>query len=416
MKIQRQTISGIITAPPSKSQEQRLLAAALLSRGECFVSGYGNSDDVKAARNIIENLGAKILLGNELMQISPSAALLSDNLNCRESALCARLFTPIAAVFKSAFTVTGSGSLLNRPVAENFNVLKQMGCVYESAENKLPVKFSRTNIQSGQYYVDGSKSSQFVSGLIMALSVVYGDSVLIVKNPVSINYIMMTIQVAKSFGVNIKYSFEEGNELKIEIPGNQSYKPGSYSVEGDWSGVANILVAAAINGSVGVKGLNSDSVQADMDILKVFDLAGVKYYCEDGILFVEKSEIKAFDFNAADCPDLIPALAVLAVFASGISNISGASRLKAKESSRAEVLKNEFKKAGILVNIDNDILSIKGGQTIKSASLNSNGDHRMAMCFTVLGLNSGEEIIIEDSECVTKSWPEFYTVLQSLIR
>ena len=94
--------------------------------------------------------------------ITPSAALLSDNLNCRESALCARLFTPIAAVFKSAFTVTGSGSLLNRPVAENFNVLKQMGCVYESAENKLPVKFSRTNIQSGQYYVDGSKSSQFV--------------------------------------------------------------------------------------------------------------------------------------------------------------------------------------------------------------------------------------------------------------
>jgi 3-phosphoshikimate 1-carboxyvinyltransferase len=415
MKMYRQSISGVVTAPPSKSYEQRLLAAALLSRGECFVSGCGNSDDVVAARSIVENLGVDLNFENGHLRITPTRKLKAEILNCGESALCARLFTPIAAVFKTAFTITGEGSLLNRPVTESFSVLRQMGCVIESLNDKLPAKFTQTNIKNGQYYVDGSKSSQFISGLILALSVVYGDSMLIVKNPVSINYILMTIDVAKSFGVDIRYSFETKDELKIKIPGNQSFNPGSHSVEGDWSGIANILVAAAINGNLGVKGLSANSIQADRAILKVLDLANVKYYWKDGVLFVEKSEINAFDFNAVDCPDLIPALVILAIFASGTSHISGASRLKFKESSRADVLNTELKKAGITVNVENDILTIKGGQEIKTACLNTHGDHRMAMCFSILELFSVDEIKIEGRECVTKSWPEFFDVLQNIV-
>lgn len=410
-----QSISGIINAAPSKSHEQRLLAAALLSRGECSISNFGSSDDVIAARGIIENLGAKISVENDLLHILPSQDLLSDELQCNESGLCARLFTPIAAIFKTAFTVNGSGSLLKRPVAESFYLLKQMGCIYEAENDKLPVKFTRTNIQSGQYYIDGSKSSQFVSGLIMALSVVYGDSTVVVKNPVSINYILMTIEVAKSFGVSINYFFEAGNELKIEIPGNQTYKAGTYTVEGDWSGAAFILAAAAINAMVGVKGLSADSLQADKDILKVFDIAGVKYFWQDDTLFVEKSEISGFDFDATNCPDLIPVLAILAIFASGTSRISGASRLKTKESSRAEVLQNELAQAGIKISINEDILQINGEQSLKSASLNSHGDHRMAMAFSVLGMFASDVISVENRDCVSKSYPDFYLHLSQIL-
>ncbi len=415
MSKSKQSILEIITAPPSKSHEQRLLAAALLSRGECFISNFGNSDDVKAARGIVENLGAKISIENNLLHILPSQDLLSDELQCNESGLCARLFTPIAAIFKTAFTVNGSGSLLKRPVAESFYLLKQMGCIYEAENDKLPVKFTRTNIQSGQYYIDGSKSSQFVSGLILALSVVYGDSTVVVKNPVSINYILMTIKVAKYFGVNINYFFETGNELKIEIPGNQTYKTGTYTVEGDWSGAAFILAAAAIIGRIGVKGLSADSLQADKDILKVFDIAGVKYFWQDDTLFVEKSEISGFDFDATNCPDLIPVLVILAIFASGNSKISGASRLKTKESSRADVLQNELEKAGIKISLNEDVLQIVGGQSIKSASLNSHGDHRMAMAFSVLGIFAPDAISVENRECVSKSYPDFYQHLSQIL-
>jgi len=419
-KPKKQFFSGIIEAPPSKSHEQRIMAAGLLSQAGCVIENFGTSDDVLAAREIISQLGAVVVFDNDKLVIRKSIVKIGNLnkeyiLNCRESALCARLFTPIACLFNNPFTVVGSGTLLKRTVADNFTILRQMGCEYESMDGKLPVYFKSAFLKSGEYKIDGSSSSQFISGLIMSLPLEKGDSKLIISNPVSINYILMTIEVIASFGVNINYRTDNQTDLIIDIPGNQTYKSKRiYTIEGDWSGIANICVAAAVNGKIGVKGLNKSSLQPDKDILKVFDLAGVNYYWENDNLIVEKSEIKAFDFNAVNCPDLIPAITVLAAFANGESHIYGASRLKSKESSRAEVLQNELKKANLNIRFKDDLIQIIGKGKYSFAEFDSHDDHRIAMALTVFGMLSENGARLENRHCVSKSYPDFFEDLKKI--
>ncbi|MDD2636621.1 MAG: 3-phosphoshikimate 1-carboxyvinyltransferase [Bacteroidales bacterium] len=396
-----------LKAPPSKSYEQRLLVAALLSRGECVLINPGNSDDVIAAREIVKQLGLEITETNNTLILKPATTSNSEVINCGESAMNARLFAPISCLFKNRFTLTGSGSLLGRPVATDFYIFKQMGCLIDD-KKYLPFNFGKSQLKSGTYNIDGSKSSQLISGLMMALPVMSGNSELIVHNPVSVSYIYLTQHIMDDAGVKCNIKTDKSDPLTINIFGNQSYKPDTYIIEGDWSGAANFLVAAAIFGDIEMHGLSVKSKQADKNILKIFDVSNVKYQIEKNKIIVRKSEIVAFNFDATDCPDIIPIAIVLACFTDKTSVITGANRLKHKESSRAEVMKEELKKAGISIEISDDKIFVNPTVEIKQTDFNSHNDHRIAMALSVFSIATNSNNIIENTECVAKSYPNFY--------
>ncbi|MDD2385604.1 MAG: 3-phosphoshikimate 1-carboxyvinyltransferase [Bacteroidales bacterium] len=397
----------MITAPSSKSYEQRLLVAALLSRGECILKNSGNCDDIIAAREIVKKLGLEITETNNSLILKPAAVSDSNEINCGESAMNARLFAPVSCLFKNHFTLTGSGSLLSRPIATDFYIFKQMGCIIDDKKH-LPINFENAQLKSGTYNIDGSKTSQLISGLMMALPVMSGNSELIVHNPVSLSYIYLTQQIMADTGVKSNIITDKSRNLIINIPGNQSYIAGTYIIDGDWSGAANFLVAAAIFGNIEISGLSIDSKQADKNILKIFDLANVKYQIEDNKITVNKSKIVAFNFDATNCPDIIPIAIVLACFADEQSVILGANRLKHKESSRAEVMKTELEKAGISIEILNDKIHVNPAKEIKQTDFDSHNDHRIAMALSILSISINSDSIIKNKECVAKSYPNFY--------
>lgn len=412
--VKNKYIHGHFTAPPSKSHAQRILAISLLSGEEFVVSNAGNSDDVLAAIQILNALGSQTITDENKLTIKPRKQTIADympELDCGESALCARLFPAIAAVFYDSFVVKATGSLLKRNIVEDYSALRNFGLNFKTTDGNFPVEFYKSKLNSCNTPLDAGKTSQIASGLLIALSFVESDFEMEIENIVSKDYLLLTIYVLKKFGLDIEIEFINPKACKIRCRQKTVALSPNIQIEGDWSGISNILVAAAINGDVEVSGLNENSLQADKAILEVFDRAGVAYDWKNGDLNVNKSNIKAFDFDASDCPDLIPALVILAIFANGKSRIAGINRLLYKESSRAIVMRNELAKAGISLEIKDDEMLISGNQTPKSAILNSHGDHRMAMAFGIFGLNTPGGVTIQDAECVSKSWPGFFEVI-----
>lgn len=410
MIISKSNIKGTITANPSKSHEQRLFCCALLSNGISTINNIGHSDDVRVFREISENMGACINISDNTAVIEGGLKK-NEKIFCGESAFCARLFTPVSCIVNNDFTVTGEKTLLNRPVCEDFEILKQMNCEYHCNENKLPVKFSKAGLMPGIYEINNPVSSQFISGLLMSMPLLKADSKLIINNPVSIPYLLMTLDCMEKSGVKTMYKISD-NKLIVHIFGNQKYAPVNADIEGDWSSAVFFIVAAAINGQIKISGLNINSKQADKDILNVMEKAKIKYSYDNGILFVEKSTVNSFDFNAINCPDIIPALIILAIFANGESKIKGANRLKIKETSRALVMQNELNKLGIKISIDDNCITVIGLQKQNGGTINSHGDHRIAMALSILALNNDNSVKIENHNCVSKSYPDFYNDLK----
>lgn len=219
----------------------------------------------------------------------------------------------------------------------------------------------------------------------------------------------MTIQLLRSFGISV----ENTNYSIFHIPGNQKYIPASYSVEGDWSGGAFLLVAGAINGNLIIKGLNRDSRQSDVTIIHALEIAGANMSIGEDHIKISKSDLKAFEFNATESPDLFPPLVALASYCKGISVIRGVSRLTFKESDRAKTLKEEFGKMNIKIEVDGDLMYVTGGQPL-SARVESHDDHRIAMAVAVASLGATGRVSIRDSQCVAKSYPGFFDDLRLL--
>ena len=402
-----------IFAPASKSYEQRYLALSLLIGEKIVLKNFGNSDDVIAARNIIKSLGCDFSFEKNKLIIEKRKQFSEDYIpiiDCGESGLCARLFVPIAAVLYKNFIVKASGSLLARNIYKDYESLRNFGFNFNSENNNFPFNFYDCELKPGNYKIDGKNSSQLVSGLLIALSFLTEISTLKVENPVSIKYMQMTVDVLQSFGFQLIGEYYEICNFEI-YPKRLALENNEFEIEGDWSGASNVLVAGALIQDIRISGLNPFSLQADKAILEVFDLAGVKYEWQNSELKILKSEVKSFEFDATNCPDLVPAIVILAVFAKGKSIIHGIFRLKNKESSRAEVLQKELAKAGIILQIDGDTMIIQGEQQADFAVLDSNGDHRMAMAFSILGLNSENGIKITNADVVEKSWANYYNEL-----
>jgi 3-phosphoshikimate 1-carboxyvinyltransferase len=395
-------VKGEIKAPASKSMTQRAIAAALLAEGQSIIHNPSYCDDSLAAMSIAVGLGARVEPHVKEMRITGSAILKEPKLNCGESGLAIRMFSPIAALYPVEITMNGANSLKKRPMMMIEEALNQLGVKCKSASGFLPLTILGP-MKGGNCEIDGSVSSQLLTGLLMALPLASGDSEIKVKDLKSKPYIDMTLQILKSFGINIE---NDGHKV-FRIKGNQKYIPATYIVEGDWSGGAFLLVAGAINGDLVITGLRKDSRQSDVAVLDALEKAGAVMKVEEDKIKISKSELKAFDFDATHAPDLFPPLVALASYCNGTSTIKGVTRLIHKESNRAVALRDEFGKLGIGISISDDVMQITGSRP-QGGKTESHEDHRIAMALAVASLGAAGRVFIRDSQCVAKSYPGFF--------
>jgi 3-phosphoshikimate 1-carboxyvinyltransferase len=366
--------------------------------------------------DIIQQLGAFVEKKEDTIVIHSNGVKPSSNeINCGESGLSVRMFTPIAALSAEPITVSGRGSLVKRPLSFFTEVLPQLSVRCDSKEGFLPLHI-KGPLQPKDIEVDGSLSSQFLTGLLFAYSAAGTRNVTItVRNLNSKPYIDLTLQVMKDFGLLLPIN---NNYESFFFPGKpitqSTNKPINYTVEADWSGAAFLLVAGAIAGDIIVKGLDVFSTQADKAILQPLMQCGVNISVESEQIHIRKTALKPFHFNATDCPDLFPPLVALAAYCDGTSVIEGVHRLTHKESNRAQTLQEEFGKMGVEITFQDDLMMIKGGGIIKGASVHSRHDHRIAMACAVAALGADGEVIIEQADAVNKSYPQFWEHLRYL--
>ena len=407
------SIRGTIAPPSSKSYAQRAIALALLAEGRSILRNIEFCKDTRSALKCIEALGAKVeYIDDSTIAIEGGLNPQSSTLHVGESGLATRLFTPIASLNPTPITIEGEGTLLYRPMTMMIEPLRQLGVQVRDGGGFLPIEV-QGSIHGGDITVDGSVSSQFITGLLLALPLAQEDTTLHVTSPVSIPYIDMTIETARLFGVEIMHN--EGDYTQFFIEGRQQYTPADISIEGDWSGAATLLVAGAIAGEVTVKNISTLSKQADTAICHALERAGAGLIIEQDSITVSKRKLRGFEFDATNAPDLFPALAALAAAAEGESVIIGTDRLRHKESDRAETICHEYEKLGIEVDIsEKNIMRIRGGEILPATTFSHN-DHRIAMSIAISALRCQGEVVIENAECVEKSYPTFFEDLESII-
>lgn len=411
-------VGGKLRAPASKSAMQRACAAALLHPGKSIIHNPGRSNDDQVALRIIQQLGAAVQDYGTFLEIHSHGAAEIDarpieRLDFGESGLSIRMFTPIAALSSREITIDGQGSLKKRPLHFFNETLPQLGVRVKTESHRIPIilqgPFRPTDIT-----VNGSMSSQYITGLLMAYSAIARTPVSIqVRQAVSTPYIDLTLEMMNHFGLQVPrvaqdYTFYFDGDCAI------SGEEVEYTVEGDWSNAAFWLVAGAVLRPVQVTGLRLDSVQGDREILEIIKEAGAMVSTENQIISVEPARLRGFEFNAKDCPDLFPPLVALAAYCNGISRIHGVERLKHKESNRAASLQSEFQKLGVSVHIEGNTMLVHGAECLYGADLHAHNDHRIAMALSIAALGAKSQSVLHQAESVSKSYPDFYQDLKLL--
>jgi 3-phosphoshikimate 1-carboxyvinyltransferase len=422
------SIKGEQVAPASKSSMQRACAAALIHRGTTTILNPGHSNDDLAALDVIQKLGAVVQIeqsSNEkynptsITVHSDGVKPIGTNMNCGESGLGIRMFTPIAALSDQTITIEGEGSLLKRPMHFFDTIFPKLGIEIESKDGYLPIQI-KGPLKPVNIEVDGSLSSQFLTGLLMAYAASDATNAVIhVKDLKSKPYIDLTLAVLNAFGWNVQHQQYERFEFLAHPPLASHI---NYTVEGDWSGAAFLLVAGAIAGPITVKGLQLNSMQADKAVMQALKAAGASIKINEDEIFIGPAkdsaemdtQLKAFEFDATDCPDLFPPLVALAALCSGVTTLHGVSRLAHKESDRGLTLQTEFAKLGIRIDLNQDTMLIYGGTGIHGAEVFSQHDHRIAMACGIAALSADAPITITDAEAVNKSYTDFFLDLQQL--
>lgn len=412
-------VKGSLQAPASKSSMQRACAAALISQTKTHIINPGNSNDDRAALRVIRGLGANVenLSDGSLFIESKGIRPVNDFVNCGESGLGIRMFAPLVALSSHTITIEGEGSLLGRPMDFFDEIFPRLGVEVRSNLGKLPLQLKGPLVPSN-IETDGSLSSQFLTGLLMAYAASDARDVSIeVSNLKSRPYIDLTLAVMRAF--QLKVPENRGYE-SFYFSSDSWIKPSGtieYTVEGDWSGGSFLLVAAAIAGQATIRGLDTDSTQADKAILQALQDAGVPVFTGKNEIRIgndQPAQLKSFHFDATDCPDLFPPLVALAAVCPGSSFIKGVSRLAHKESDRALTLQEEFGKLGVDILISGDIMGVKGTDSLRAATVHSRHDHRIAMATAVAALRSTGPVQIEKADAINKSYPAFFKDLSLL--
>ena len=398
----------------------------LVKVGQTIISNPGHSNDDLAAIDVIQKLGAHVEINNALNENgitivksinvnSKGVQPIGPEMNCGESGLGIRMFTPIAALSSQSILINGKGSLVKRPMHFFDEIFPVLGVKIQSQNGFLPIQIQGPLKTPATITVDGSLSSKFLTGLLMAYAASGAQgSVINVLDLKSKPYIDLTLAVLNAFGWEVQHiNYEQFSFLPHE-PLNEVIE---YTVEGDWSGASFLLVAGAIAGPIKVKGLQMESTQADKAVMKALQNANVPIAMEaDGIYIgsTNASALSAFVFDATDCPDLFPPLVALASACIGVSEIKGVSRLAHKESDRGLTLQTEFAKLGIQIELEGDIMKIHGGGEINATTVFSQHDHRIVMACAVAALKANGPVVITEAEAINKSYTDFFNHLIQL--
>ncbi len=410
-------IHGVVIAPPSKSYTQRAYAGALLHKGKTIIRNPGLSADEEAALQVIRQLGANVDVSGEgaereIVIEGSGVRPVSSVINCGESGLATRLFTPIAGLSDRLINITGEGSLLGRPMEGFGDVLPTLGVSIHDFTGFLPFSLKGPMIAKS-VIMDASGGSQFLSGLLFALCASADKSITIGVNGLkSKPYIDLTLEILAEFGkpvVNNGYK-----EFIIDPAQFTLSEQVNINVEADWSSAAFMLVAGAVGGNVTVRNLNLNSKQADRAIIDVLESIGADMQVGEQEIIVKKSRMGCFDFDATHCPDLFPVLAILASCCSGESAILGVHRLFYKESNRVESITQMLQDFAVPYSVEDDTLFVTGVNRLQGTIIDSYYDHRIVMAAAVGALRANSRVDINHSEVVSKSYPRFFEDLEGL--
>lgn len=436
-----------LAMPASKSFAQRAIIAAALAEGTSHINGYSPCGDSEAALNVAQKLGSAVERnGNKLSikGIGGHDRQAEGSIFVNESGLLTRLMIPIsAAIFNENVEINGAGTLLKRPLKGAAEIMAPFGVLLSplsGAKGDLKVPLAvKGSLLPGKADISGIDGSQLISGLLMALPLCNADSEVHVRDPKSIPYMFITLDVLKKFGIHISSEMEGDEEfaetkdwahctgITFKIKGGQRYKAADFSIEGDWSAAANFLVAGALFGKASLSGLDMHSLQADISIIDILTEAGARLSeteereaDEDQetttALTVQKTPLRAFSTDLNNCPDLFPIVAILAALCNGRSTIFGFKRLASKESDRGEAILKTLHQMGVEAESFGDRMTIFGYSLeyrltndclLLGGKYSSFHDHRMAMALKVASLAADSPIEIDDADCIAKSFPAF---------
>lgn len=402
--------NGTVNVPPSKSDVHRAIICAAMANGVSRISPVALSNDIKATIGCIKALGADAVLENNVLTVDGTNMYKNKTalLDCGESGSTLRFFIPIAAVGNINATFVGKGKLPQRPIGIFTEALPKAGTVCKT-EGGLPLEI-KGQLKSGIFKIPGNVSSQFITGLLLALPILEGDSEIVLTSPLeSVGYIAMTIRTMKQFGVNI-----QATEKGWHIKGGQSYKTCDYTTDGDWSQAAFFMVLGAVSGKVTVKGVAKDSTQGDKKCAEILARFGAKVTQLDNEVTVEKRELKAITIDTSQIPDLVPVLSVCAAFAEGTTKIINAERLRIKECDRLKATAELLNNLGGKVKELSDGLEITGVSSLKGGNVNGYNDHRIVMSAAVCAARSDEDITATFAMSINKSYPDFYIDYNSI--
>jgi 3-phosphoshikimate 1-carboxyvinyltransferase len=386
-----------------------------LADGETEVINPSKSEDGLSALGAARQLGAVVVEGGGSWLVSGGQIETpGDVIDCMGSATALRLFTAVSALAPGATVLTGNSSLRRRPMKELLSAMNSIGAkCYSTRDNGLPpIVVCGGGIEGGEVRMRGDISSQYISALLFACVKGRNATVINLISPLeSRNYVDMSIETLAHFGGDVNADFNAGN---FQVPGRQSLRPCKFLVEGDYSSAAFMIAAGLLRGRVEVGNLLPYSRQGDRAVLDIYGRMGGNVTVVSDRVQAARSHFRGIDLDARQIPDLVPVLAVVASQAEGRTTITGVGRLRLKESDRIETVVGMLSKMGAHIKAAGDTIIVEGGATLRGAEIDPSGDHRIAMAGAVAALVAEGETVIENAECVSKSYPEFFNDLRKI--
>lgn len=409
-------LDGTVTVPSSKSIAHRAIILSGLAKGKSIIQNIDYSKDLNATIRCIEALGAKVQKSYKCIIVDGSNFLKKAGqsfetvMDCGESGTTLRLFIPLSIVKNNSVEFTGRGNLKKRPLDPYYEIFDSQLIEYQCDNEKLDLKI-KGRLMPGEFNIRGDISSQFISGLMIALPLLDGDSRLNITTDIqSRGYVDLTYDMLHKFGIHI----DNIGSNSFDIKGGQNYKPMDLKLEGDFSQAAFFLAADAIGSQVVCEGLNNASLQGDRAVLNVLCDMGCEIEAKKNSIKACSTGTKGIVIDASQIPDLIPPLAVVASLSFGTTRIINAARLRSKECDRLKALHDELSKLGAKIYELDDGLAIEGREYLDGGVVESWNDHRIAMALAVASTRCRNPVTIRGSDAVNKSYPGFWDDFKSL--
>lgn len=418
IKITPNILKGHVNIPPSKSMSHRAIICAGLANGESKISNLILSKDILATIEAMKSLGVEVkniqknksenyevtIQGKSKLQIK------EKEIDCNESGSTLRFLIPIGTLANDEITFIGKGKLIERPLDTYYEIFNNQNMKYSNDKGKLPLTINGA-LKAGEYNVVGDVSSQFISGLLFTLPKLNKPSTINITTPLeSKGYVDLTMDMLQKFGIKIS----NDNYKSFYIDGNQEYENKDYRVEGDFSQGAFWIVAGIIGGEITCLDMDESSKQGDKAIIEIVKKMGANLEFKNNTIKVLPSKTQGIDIDVSQCPDLVPILTVLGTFSEGTTRILNAKRLRIKESDRLKSISTELNKLGANIIEHEDGLTIHGVNKLKGGTTNSWNDHRIAMALGIASMKCVDDLIIENSSSIEKSYPSFWEDFKSV--